>query len=646
MNTKSYTTPLSVKSVAELASKIGILDQSFTEQKDEDYNQHVHQFSLGLFTLVVMGEIKKGKSSFINALLGQPDLVPVQSDIATSTLFKIHYGTEITYRVHFHKAADKEILPITRKELDDYGTETGNPRNCKQVEFIAVSSPSRLLEDGLVIVDTPGVGGLFKVHRELTFQYAPKADAVIFVTDMSAPIGSEEVSFLKELRQTTDMIYFVQTKSDTGDVETVARMMKNNKNILCAEVGITEQELVLFSVSALAKNMSSEVTGCEEKDFSKKEKFLTQSGYIPFLKFFHTQARKQREVKNYTNILALIGSKLNSVEQAIDSNKRILDSDTNESVEALEEELDQAIRLFDDWNTNQREALNNEFIESLHGFWTDANYQLNELLKPGGKFSQEIQEKLESMKSAHDIYQDSNAIINDLCADSSKTILQVIDTLESNVKSLLVSLSIKCGAQITSLPEDSHYDHELQRLSTMKFRDISSKADDSRIFEKSRSTVYGGLFGITGAAMVGGIVGSVVPVVGTAIGSLGGTAITGMWGAFKGFEYQNKSEAKEAKMEMQRLVDQALSSCQNIALTELSSVRIKVERSADSAFKKMIADLTEKLNQQKKEIQGRLKMNQDEYTKKRRELEEKEKMLKDCKSSLLSFSNSVERMSE
>ena len=46
----------------------------------------LERFELGLFRLVVMGEIKKGKSSFINALLGEPNLLPTSDDIATSTV--------------------------------------------------------------------------------------------------------------------------------------------------------------------------------------------------------------------------------------------------------------------------------------------------------------------------------------------------------------------------------------------------------------------------------------------------------------------------------------------------------------------------------------------------------------------------------
>lgn len=44
------------------------------------------------FRLVVVGEIKKGKSSFINALLGHPELLPALSDVATSTVYQVGWG--------------------------------------------------------------------------------------------------------------------------------------------------------------------------------------------------------------------------------------------------------------------------------------------------------------------------------------------------------------------------------------------------------------------------------------------------------------------------------------------------------------------------------------------------------------------------
>ena len=136
----------------------------------------LERFQLGVFRLVVMGEIKKGKSSFINALLGEQGLLPTKTDVATSTVYKVLYGPEKKLKVFFQPDIDtgrrREPLEIREAELNDYGTEDGNPQNRKRVDFIGIEMPNPLLKEGLVLVDTPGVGGLFKAHRDITWRYA------------------------------------------------------------------------------------------------------------------------------------------------------------------------------------------------------------------------------------------------------------------------------------------------------------------------------------------------------------------------------------------------------------------------------------------------------------------------------------------
>src|SRR5205823_457385 len=141
--------PVNLESIANLMSRIGLLEaKAFGRPRDEDYFASVTTVALGLFRLVVMGEIKKGKSSFINGLCGLPDLVPVHSDVATSTVFKLRYGTERRYTVYFQQREgepQRRKTEITADQVNDYGTERGNPDNSKGVDFIAVEAPSPAL---------------------------------------------------------------------------------------------------------------------------------------------------------------------------------------------------------------------------------------------------------------------------------------------------------------------------------------------------------------------------------------------------------------------------------------------------------------------------------------------------------------------
>lgn len=116
-------------SFVELESKLngGAPDQKLIEK--------IKLLSAGIFRIVVMGEVKKGKSSFINAMLGVEKLVPLSTDVATSTIYKICYGEKQACKVFFSEESGKESLAIDQSEIAKYGTEDGNPGNEKTSRF-------------------------------------------------------------------------------------------------------------------------------------------------------------------------------------------------------------------------------------------------------------------------------------------------------------------------------------------------------------------------------------------------------------------------------------------------------------------------------------------------------------------------------
>ena len=253
------------------ATVLGLESALSGKPVDPEWVKKIALWKTGLFRIVVMGEIKKGKSSFINALLGHKDLVPVCSDVATSTIFKICYGPEVGYKVFFFPDSSKKPIVIQPSELAAYGTEDGNPGNEKQVDFIQVFCPSPLLKAGLVIVDTPGLGGLFKQHKRITYQYVPKADAVFLVTDsVESPIGQAELDLLADLKKVTKHIFFVQTKSRLVDADAREARKENNLRILSGQAGFDKDKIRYFVVDSATKTAAD-----EEKDLKK----LDRSGF-------------------------------------------------------------------------------------------------------------------------------------------------------------------------------------------------------------------------------------------------------------------------------------------------------------------------------------------------------------------------------
>ena len=99
-------------------------------------------------------------------------------------------------------------------ELARYATESGNPGNRERLTQVEVALPSGLLGNGLVLVDTPGVGGLSSTHAAATMATLPAADAVLLVSDASQEYTAPEIEFLRQARTACPNVACVLTKID------------------------------------------------------------------------------------------------------------------------------------------------------------------------------------------------------------------------------------------------------------------------------------------------------------------------------------------------------------------------------------------------------------------------------------------------
>jgi hypothetical protein len=161
----------------------------------------------------VVGEFKQGKSSLVNALLGS-QVCPVDDDLATSAITLVRYGEQAGAVVR-RKVDGKDLSdPIPVADLGSWVSEVGNPKNHKGVERVEVTVPSPFLKQGLVIVDTPGMGGLGAGHAAATLGFLPFADGLIFVSDASSELSQPEIDFLRRAIELCPSVMFAQTKTD------------------------------------------------------------------------------------------------------------------------------------------------------------------------------------------------------------------------------------------------------------------------------------------------------------------------------------------------------------------------------------------------------------------------------------------------
>ena len=163
--------------------------------------------------ICVVGEFKQGKSSLVNAMLGEP-ICPVDDDLATSALTLIRFAPQQQVEIRL-RMGDQEVVEHTEiGKLSDWVSEAGNPGNAKGVERVDVMAPNEFLAEGVAIVDTPGMGSLGAGHAAATLSFLPFADALIFVSDASSELTAPEVEFLDRARELCPNVFFTLTKID------------------------------------------------------------------------------------------------------------------------------------------------------------------------------------------------------------------------------------------------------------------------------------------------------------------------------------------------------------------------------------------------------------------------------------------------
>jgi GTP-binding protein EngB required for normal cell division/uncharacterized coiled-coil protein SlyX len=190
----------------------------------------------------VVGEFNHGKTTFVNALLGQR-VLPVGVTPTTAVIHNIEWAETPRAAVCF---ASGERKPLEFSEIGSFAVNSAASHDA--VDSLVVGYPSALLEKGVVLVDTPGVNDLSRQRADITYEYIPKSDAVLFVVDAGQPVKDSERAFLQEklLKQSRDKIVFVVAKKDIWDASEEAEAVAYVKG----ELGKLVKDPVVFAISA------------------------------------------------------------------------------------------------------------------------------------------------------------------------------------------------------------------------------------------------------------------------------------------------------------------------------------------------------------------------------------------------------------
>jgi small GTP-binding protein len=199
----------------------------------------------GLFLLVVAGEFNSGKSSFINALLGER-VLPEGVTPTTDRINRLRYGAEPSEHL-----VEAYLLDRTY--------------------------PADLLRE-ITIVDTPGTNAIIRRHEELTRDFLPRSDLVLFVTSADRPFTESERGFLEQIREWGKKIVFVVNKIDIltrpEDQQQVLDFVRDNATAL---VGEPPRLFAVSARDALAARTTGSAEGWQASGFEAMEQYLVRT---------------------------------------------------------------------------------------------------------------------------------------------------------------------------------------------------------------------------------------------------------------------------------------------------------------------------------------------------------------------------------
>ena len=166
--------------------------------------------------VVVAGEFKMGKSALVNTLIGV-DVCPVDDDLATAVPTLVRWAAEpeaATTATTDGATTPPTVEVVAFADRARYCSEAGNRGNELGLQLVELGLPAPLLEGGLQLVDTPGVGGLASVHNAATVAALPAADAVLFVSDAAQELSAPELDFLRAACSACPVVIEVVSKID------------------------------------------------------------------------------------------------------------------------------------------------------------------------------------------------------------------------------------------------------------------------------------------------------------------------------------------------------------------------------------------------------------------------------------------------
>jgi predicted GTPase len=235
------TGPDALRRLAHLATEAG------SPATAREADTLAERLAEGRFYVACVGQFKRGKSTLVNALVGEP-VLPTGVVPITAAVTVVRFGPELRARVRF---ADRDWEECDPRGLETYVSEEHNPGNEKGVTGVEVFVRHALLASGMCLVDTPGLGSISEASTAATRAFVPHIDAVLVVLGADPPITGEELALVREVARQVDELIFVFNKADRTSDRERAEAVRFTERILSEQLRRPIGHM--FEVSALER---------------------------------------------------------------------------------------------------------------------------------------------------------------------------------------------------------------------------------------------------------------------------------------------------------------------------------------------------------------------------------------------------------
>ncbi len=291
-------------------------------------------------TVVIAGDINRGKSSLVNALVDHPGLLPVDVDVTTAVHVTVSAGPELAAsvtRLDPDTGEPVEVQVDPARLAAEVAVHPVPPAS-GPVTAAAVRLPHPLLERGVTLVDTPGVGGMSRGHRDITMAALARADALVFVVSAVEPVTRSELEFLDEASERISNVLLVASRADLVSTEVVGAITEELREKLGTLADQRRASGDEAAAARLARMAASEVVptsaflaegatrraarGRTEQAASYRE----ASGIDTALERIAMTALAREEVR-LANLLQLVDTVLTPVQTGLESRLSALEGD-------------------------------------------------------------------------------------------------------------------------------------------------------------------------------------------------------------------------------------------------------------------------------------------------------------------------------